>query len=372
MGVARAELAHAAAVPNPVFEVEALPERSSNVELRVEYDVTGLVVAPLRAHAASPELDAARYRAAASVVDTGRVARAAYFRALASQKKLALAKQALDAVAAIRDAAEALLKAGNMTELDFATAEAAYETARADAADVELAALDAREALVRTLGLHGAETSLTLAGELPDAPEHLAASDDLETRALRASFEMKAKRQHLEALGRRSGVARAEGWIPDVAADIHAFQGVRNPTTGQVTDEGWAFSGGVRLSVPIFDRKQGGAARLDAEAAADLERYIGAAVSLRSNARALYARLVTAHAKAKQYVSVIVPARRRVFEQSLLQYNAMQIGVFRLLEAKHDELASELAATTALEAYWNAQTAFDALLAGGAADTGKD
>lgn len=55
MGVARGQLVQASVLPNPVVEVEALPERTSNFELRAEYDVTGLVLAPIRARAAAPE-----------------------------------------------------------------------------------------------------------------------------------------------------------------------------------------------------------------------------------------------------------------------------------------------------------------------------
>ena len=368
MGVARGQLVQASVLPNPVVEVEALPERTSNFELRAEYDVTGLVLAPIRARAAAPELDAARYRAAAAVVDTGFHARAAYFRALAAREKLALANRSLDALAAARDAADALFRAGNVSELDFATQDAAYQEARASTAEMELAAADAREALVRALGLHGVDTTFSFAKSQPSVPESLAAADDLETRVLRASFDLKARKSHLEALGRQAGLSRAEGWLPDVAADVHALQGERDPTTGAVTSSAWAVSGGVRLSVPIFDRKQGTSAVLDSEVGAGLERYVGAAADLRSRTRAAYARLVTAHAKAKQYERVIVPARRRVVDQALLQYNAMQMSFFQLLALKREQLASELAAVDAVCNYRIARAAFDALLSGGDTD----
>ena len=92
---------------------------------------------------------------------------------------------------------------------------------------------------------------------------------------------------------------------------------------------------------------------------------------MRSRARASYARLATAHARAKQYERVILPARKRVGAQALLQYNAMQIGVFQLLASRRDELNAELHAVDATADYWIARSAFDALVAGGGSNDGS-
>ena len=48
----------------------------------------------------------------------------------------------------------------------------------------------------------------------------------------------------------------------------------------------------------------------------------------------------------------------------MLQYNAMQIGVFQLLQARREQLDAELAYIEALREFWTAKAAVDALLAG--------
>ena len=63
-----------------------------------------------------------------------------------------------------------------------------------------------------------------------------------------------------------------------------------------------------------------------------------------------------------------MPARRRVLEQTRLQYNAMQTGIFELLQARRGLLDAELAEVEALREHWTAQAAFDAILAGGRVD----
>jgi outer membrane protein TolC len=61
---------------------------------------------------------------------------------------------------------------------------------------------------------------------------------------------------------------------------------------------------------------------------------------------------------------VIVPAQARVAEQLLLHYNAMQIGVFELLQARREQLDLQLAYVDTLREYWTNLAALQALLAG--------
>jgi cobalt-zinc-cadmium efflux system outer membrane protein len=59
-----------------------------------------------------------------------------------------------------------------------------------------------------------------------------------------------------------------------------------------------------------------------------------------------------------------VPAQARVTAQTLLQYNAMQLGIFQLLEARREEFDVELAYVETLREYWSASAELDAVLAG--------
>ena len=56
-------------LPNPMIEAELQPERQTSVELRVEWNVAGLLLAPLRSDAASADLDRARLEVAGEVID---------------------------------------------------------------------------------------------------------------------------------------------------------------------------------------------------------------------------------------------------------------------------------------------------------------
>jgi hypothetical protein len=61
---------------------------------------------------------------------------------------------------------------------------------------------------------------------------------------------------------------------------------------------------------------------------------------------------------------VIVPAQDNLMVQTQLQYNAMQIGVFQLLEARRAQLDVALDFVETQREYWSAVAELDALLAG--------
>ncbi|HET6345016.1 MAG TPA: TolC family protein, partial [Myxococcota bacterium] len=362
LGIARGRLMQAGLVANPRVEAEMQPERQSRYELRAEYDIASLLLAPLRAGAAEADLEAERYKVAAAAVQLGYEARAALYAVVAAEQRLGIAQQALDAFAASRDAVVALLQAGNVTPLDAAAQISAYERARITVAQAELEAAQRREALQRLLGLHGDDTRWRVEPALPAAPETPVIPPRTEATAIEASLELAEVRSRLDAIAGRTGLTRVQGWLPELAVDVHSLHGGAEGSQPQGTP--WTYGAGVSLSIPLFDREQGTLRAYEAEFDATLERYHGLAIDLRSAAREARARVESAHARARQYQGVILPAQRTLLEQTLLQYNAMQVGVFQLLQARRDELDVELAYIETLREYWTASASLAALLAG--------
>ena len=361
VGIASSALLTAGLVANPIFEFELLPERDSRYELRVEYEITSLIMAPLERQAARYELEAARYTAASAVVQLGYEVRTRFYALQATDQRLTLAQQSLDALAAERDTAQALLNAGNITPLDASSRIAAFERARVDVATMELDLAERREEVQRLLGLHGDETSWRIESRLGAVPEELTVAEDIERRALSANLELRAAQKQLDGLAKQSGIVRTRAWLPEIAADVHVLR-VREEEAGR--GEEWRWGGGASVEVPLFNRGQGRLRGIGARFDAALERFQGLAVDLRSGAREARNRLVSAHGRARQYQNVILPAQRTVMEQTLLQYNAMQLGIFQLLEARRELLDVELAYADTLREYWSAIAEIEALSQG--------
>src|SRR5690606_7300971 len=356
LGIERGMLIDARSVPNPTVEVELLPERQTELELRIEYEISELILAPLRAKVARFELDEARYRAAAEVVLLGYRVRAAYRKMQAAHERLAVAQRRLDALAAARDAAVALGQAGSVNELESASQIVVYERARVGVASLELELADRREALQRLLGLHGEHAGWQLGEPLPAIPTEVPKLDNLETVAVERSFELAAGRSRLEAIAHRTGLERTEGWLPEIAVDYHALVG--DPTAMPNDGDGrWRSGAGISVAVPLFNQNRGKTRAAEAEFDGQFERYIGASVDVRSAAREVQNRVRSAHGTARHLGAVVLPAQQRVLDETLLQYNAMQLGVFELLAAEQALLDVQLAELDARADYWVAQAA---------------
>lgn len=357
LGIERGALLDASLLPNPEAEIDLRESEDRSqplqVELYLEVALTHTLLTPLRVEAARSELEAARFEVAGRVIEAAYEIRRAFYAARAAEERWQIAMRSIDALAASRDATLMLEAAGNVTGLEVATRVAAYEEARLGAAAIELERATTREALVRAMGLYGDETGFVLAAEpeaLPDALE----AGELEGRAIEASLELAELRMRAAALGTRVDLSRLEGWLPDVSLDVHSEQ----------DGNSWELGGGVSFSVPLFDHGEGTTMAYEAELDGLIERYEGTAIDVRSAVREARARLESAHLRARHYETVVLPAWARVVEETRLQYDAMQIGIFDVVAALRSRLSAELAAASARADYFTARAAMDALLAG--------
>jgi cobalt-zinc-cadmium efflux system outer membrane protein len=94
------------------------------------------------------------------------------------------------------------------------------------------------------------------------------------------------------------------------------------------------------LAFPLFDRGGAAAARAEAQLRQAQDRYAALAIEIRSQVRAARERLVTARQMVEYYREVVSPRRQRILDQTQLQFNCMLVGVYQLLQAKHDHCSS--------------------------------
>jgi outer membrane protein, heavy metal efflux system len=364
LGIGRGRLVQAGLIANPIVEIETLPERDTSYELRVEYEISSLILAPVRTRAAAAELAADRHAVASAVVHLAFDVRSAVYDLQRAIQRLALAREALEAFAASRDTAEQLLAAGNIAPIGAAAEVAAHERARVLVGQLETEVVDARERVQRLLGLRGADAVWEVAPALAGLPDVLSLVEQAESEAVRASHDLASMTQRRRAAATRTGLSRLQGWLPEITFDAHALHGRPESLPGPSPDESWRFGGGVSLRVPVFDRQQGATRAREAEVSGLSERIEGLELAIRSAVRAANRRRQVGYERARRYLDVIIPAQSAVMERTLLQYNAMQLSIFDLLRARREQLDVQLAYVDALYEYWSADAAFHALLNG--------
>lgn len=358
LGIARGQLIQASMIPTLDYELAVMfpqgAEHPNKWEVGASLDLTQLILRGPRSDTAQAGLDAARIRAAAAALDLGYRVRLAYYDVQAAEQQLELYRTAMQAFGASYDAARELRRAGNAIELDVATEQTAYEGARIAVAEAEADLIDARERLNIQLGLFGRNIEWHVGERLPEPATSLGDLNKLETRAIEASLELAETRALVLALARQVGVTKLAGILPDLSAGVSAER----------HDGIWFVGPQVHGTVPLFDRLQGLRSAQEAELEGLRERYQANAIEIRATLRAARDRALSAQARVEQYRDTVLPLRERVVQQTLLQYNAMQIGVFQLLQARRDQLEAARNYVATLHEYWRSRAALEQILAG--------
>jgi cobalt-zinc-cadmium efflux system outer membrane protein len=357
LGIARAEWAHALRLPNPTvaaalrYGAEERPE----VDLEASINLTDLLFLSSRSGVGESGLDRAKLEVVGNVIDLAFETRTAFFAAQAAEQRLVLLRSILGALQASSEMANELHRAGNITAIEWRSQEAAFQEARVNLARAESAAQQARELLNGQLGLSGeAAGKWTLAPALPSPTPTLDLAKDVERRAISRSVDLELSKRRYQSAAKRVNLSRFEGWFPEIHAGVAAERGEGDFAVGPLAE----------VEVPLFYQGQGETAGALAEMRREAELARAVAVRVRARARALVARLQASEQAVAFYGEVLLPLRKQIVEDTQLQYNAMNAGVFQLLTAKRDEIATMSAHVDALLEYWTVRTELERLLAG--------
>ena len=354
LGMARGDLVRALRLPNPTAEggLQFEEGEASDVELTLSQDVSELILLPMRNRAAQAEFAAVKLDLAGRAMDFILDVRKAFYGYVADQQILELRKTVLDALQASASAAEAIHRAGNMTDLDLASQQVLFEEARVSYSSAETALATSRERLNTLLGLWGKDTTWTVAERLPE-PEEVS-KDTLEGAAVARSVELATIRHRFTAAAKKADLARVRGWLPELKAGV-AFE----------REEGdWSTGPIAEIELPIFYQGEGEVARAEAEMRREDQLYKGMAVRVRAALRAVQVRASTARERALYLKNTLLPMRERILNETQLQFNAMNTSVFQLLIARRDQIEAGRSYVESLREYWVAKADLEQLLAG--------
>jgi cobalt-zinc-cadmium efflux system outer membrane protein len=221
------------------------------------------------------------------------------------------------------------------------------------------------------MGLSGPSAAITLPADLPPIPTEsllpfvrtiteaglpgvVIDAAHLERRAVEASLDLAAARQDVETAAARLGITDVRSALPDleVGGELERMEGE------------WEAGPEAEVVLPLFDQGQAARAAGRAELRRARALYEATAVDVRSAARVLAQRLATARRAGLHYQTVLLPLRAELSAQTLRQYNAMQTGVFGVLQAQRQEAEAARAYGDALAAYWTTRADLDLLLQG--------
>lgn len=359
LGVSQADMVQAGLLTNPTFDASiGFPLNNDGVsetEFSLVQGFVELFTLPLRKRVAQEQFIADTLRVAHEALSTAAEVRKLFSEVQARQQLVELRRMVLQAAEAAAALASLQHGAGNITDLELATEQAASEEARLELAREELTLVEDRERLNRLLGLWGPRTQWAISEKLPAPPQEEATLERLESLAIRQRLDIDAARKQTQLLWNALELARSTRFFGRVDVGVHTHRDANGPRLLGPT---------LTLELPIFDQRQALIAKLEAQHRQGERRLAELSINARSEVRAARARLLTLRGVAERYQRVVLPLREKVVEQSQLQYNAMQIGLYALLDAKQSQVEAYRAFIETVRDYWMARAELEQLVGG--------
>jgi len=362
LGVAEAVMVQQSRPPLPSFAFDRV---STSIELDIERQIVASLLSlatwPARSKLAGVRFDQAELVAAEETLRLAVETRRAYISAVAARQILTALVTAKESAEASAELADKLLQTGAVNKLDHARRQvfAAEVEAQVTAARQQAAA--AQERLTRLMGLWGTDLAGLLPNTLPPLPSHARSLGAVEQEAMDRRVDLAVARLEVEALARSFGLTRKTRLINVLDAG-----GISK--TQKDKGEGPAADGGgftIAFEVPLYDF---GRARVrEAE-----QRYLEAvnalaekAVNARSEARQAFDAYKATYTVVAQYEGEVLPLRETISAETELQFNAMQVDAFALLEAARAKAAAKVASIEAKRNFWLASADLSAAVLGG-------
>ncbi|MGQ0506785.1 MAG: TolC family protein [Myxococcaceae bacterium] len=358
LGVAQADLVEAGLLPNPTLQGSiGFPVLEGGLEYEgsLVQSFLGIFVLPLRKKVAKEQFTVDMLRVAHQALEAVASVRKSMARVQAQVQLVELRRLALSAESASAELAERRFKAGNISELEVAMEQAAFQQARLELAEAELGLTQRREEINRLLGLWGAQTDWKLAEKLPDIPDKELPLEHVEARAIRQRLDVDAARKQALLMQNAVGLAKSTRFLGLLEVGVHVHQDADGPRL---------FGPTLSIELPIFNQRQPLIARLESQRSQAERKLRALSINARSEVRLALAQLLTVRERVEHYRQVLLPLREKVIAQAQLQYNGMQIGLPQLLDVKKKQLEGYAEYLGTVREYWETRAELEQLMGG--------
>jgi len=361
LGVAEAVAVQASRPPLPSFTYDWV---KTSIELDIERQIVASVLQlatwPARSKLAGVRFEQAQLRAAEETLRIAAETRKAYYNAVGARQILTALNTAKANAAASAELAAKLTQTGAINKLDQARRQVFASEIEAQLTAAKLKSDAAEERLIQVMGLWGPNVATSLPSSLPAVPGKSRSLASIEQEAMDKRVDLEIARLEVEALARSYGLTRSTRLINVLdAAGISKTQ----KDKGEPSADGGGFD--IRFEVPIYDFGRAKVREAEQRYFDALNQLRAMAVNARSEAREAYGTYASARVIAVQYEQKVLPLRQTISEETELQYNAMQVDAFALLQAARENAVSKVASIEAKRNFWLAYTDLSVAVLGG-------
>lgn len=337
LGISNAQLLDAGLIADPQFQA-FFPLGPKQLEFTTFQAIDALWLQPIRVKAAELDVDRVTHSMVQNGLDVIRDARVAHANLVAANEQAEVAREAALLRQQIADLARKRLEAGDISELEFTTSRIDALQAKAAAKRAEHEVTLARERLRTVMGVVSPESRgqspelVVTALPLDSRLWSLDSVDVFVDQALAIRPDLRAAEIAIEAAGERAGLARYQFMNLDAIYDAN-----RRGQRGS-----YESGPGLRFSIPIFNRNQGGIAIADAQWQQAVRQYVTVRDQVTLDVRSAHTQLVQASENLDAVRGEILPALREAEELARRNYENGGTPYFLVLQTTGQYLDARL------------------------------
>lgn len=353
--IAEAAVTGAKVLANPKLDIDLLWPNDSSPPLQeytLSFNIIDLFARSGRVQVAERRRDSVFYETLSQAIDLEAKIKSAYYTVQGHSSALEEQKTLLQVAELQSELAQRQRDAGNIPALELAQYKAVLLQTRTRYYDRQMALFESRQELARLIGDAEQAESLVIESRLADLPE----ADNKTAPVLLA--EAMTSRPDLQSLKYETEALRTE-------------RGQQNLLIFNGTSLGYAYERetsleslqGIALSMPlpIFDRRQGEKARLEAQLERQTAQQELLSQQVTAEVKTLLVKMANARLRVEQ-LEQLVPLRQEILELSRQQYNAMLVGTYQLLDVRGDSSTAVLTLADAKADYWRSRTELERAL----------
>ena len=347
IGLSAADVREAATIPNPRFDlavrVPDKPPSGTYIDYNTAIDFLSIIMIPLKKRVAQDRLESVTLRVADDTLELVSKVKIALYSLQASRELLQQFKAIVDGQTAALDLAQRQHDAGNISDLTLARRQDTYSWAKLNAVTAEAEIRQNRERLTRLLGLWGQDTDWQISENLPPVPASDPPTQGLEQLAISQRLDLQADYLQVKNQTKDLGLTKSFRLLGALDFGVESER-----ETDSQTRTGPTFA----IELPIFNQGQARIARGEALLRQQEAKFEALAIDVRSQIRELRDQLITKREIARFYHDELLPNQRRILEDSLKSYNAMEMDDFELFATKAEEARTEREYLEAVRDYW--------------------
>ena len=362
LGIAEADYVQAGRLANPTLGISGgVNQEGLHYNTGIEFSLLGLLLIPSATELEGIKFEHVKLQTAQETLNLAFETRKTFYSAIASKQLINYYEQVKLTAEAAAELSLRMAKEGNISKRDLAREQVFYSETLSKVSREKQKEVIAKEKLIKLLGLNNEQIDIKIPEILPNLPTNKMEYEKLLEYAIEQRLDIQIAKKEIDMFAKTLGITKTTRFINILNVGVEAEKGSTDNEvlTGPV----------LKLEVPLFDFGGARIARYQAQYEQSVNHLKETAINAQSQVRETYADYLSKYTDTKRYRDNIIPLRKKILDESILQYNGMLVSVFELLADAREQVNSLVEYIDTLKDFWIAESDLQ-LAAGGKLPTG--